>query len=179
VTELERDASWIDRALRAGAAGAWRWALASDEISWSGCIPQALGFGDRPHDYAALLALVHEADRDELARELQRAKTEGARLVSEFRPAANPERWVELSTESLADASGTITQIVGCMHEITPRKHGEEVLVEIAERVSDAHGSDFLQSLDQGVLESNVDFLPRPLTPRRLAEKVRSILDAE
>jgi PAS domain S-box-containing protein len=119
--------------------GSWRWEVKTDTVSWSqelyriaGMDPgmPAVSYKDHSKLYTAeswerLRAAVEEALRTGTPYELD----------LEMIRADSARRWLVARGEGHRDASGTVVQLRGTVHDITERKRTEEALRESEERL--------------------------------------------
>ncbi len=143
---VEPEHSWIDRAFGGGVAGAWRWDIQADEVTWSRSALEVLRDEDLGRTYAAFLQLVHPEDRDRVDATVLGSRSSGGRYSSEFRLAHDVERWIEARGHTVMDGERAV-EMLGWLHDISTRKAAEDALVQLAEGVSGTQGGDFLWSL--------------------------------
>lgn len=133
-------------ALLAGEVGAWTLEEGSDRVHVDAGLRRLFGL---PHARAALtraelLALVHDEDRDSLAGVLDRAWSEGAPFVLEFRIRTRvPEQRVVCRGMVLGDPPGP-RRLLGVTYDLTALQHLEQALEAgrkaLAERVLHLEG---------------------------------------
>jgi len=119
-------------ALSAGGMGTWDWDIRKGRVGWSndlekihGLEPGAFGgtFEDSNRD-------VHPEDRERVLESIQRAVTEGADYVLDYR-IVRPDgvvRWVSARGQVFRDESGKAVRMAGVCSDVTERKETERRL---------------------------------------------------
>lgn len=127
-------------ALQSAEMGAWDWNVTADEVTWNEQHFRLFGLEpvDQKLDAGFFLQLVHEADRQRVTGELQRAVNETGVYHAEFRARRdnNEEvRWMTGYGRVVEKQDGRSTRMVGVMYDSTERRlFTEELSRLVAER---------------------------------------------
>jgi PAS domain S-box-containing protein len=128
---LRQSEEWLRLALRAGAAAAWEWDLATDRLTWSQEHHEVLGTapGTEIATTESFLARVHPDDRVRAARGIARiARVDLPREVGmEFRIVrqSGATRWIRVQGRVLLDVGGRPSRAYGVVLDVTERKRAE------------------------------------------------------
>ncbi|HWD08441.1 MAG TPA: SpoIIE family protein phosphatase [Actinomycetota bacterium] len=105
--------------------GAWRWDLASGEVSWSDELYRILGLPPATNvTTGSYLAQVHPEDRDRVAAALERARLRGEPYLLEHRAVRADGSLARIRAQGRLDA-GTQT-VFGAAQDVTERRRAEE-----------------------------------------------------
>ncbi len=127
---LQRGEARLQQALVAADAGTWELDLFSGRESADGRYRELLGVsptGPLPEDLGA----IHPEDRPRVRAAEARALDRLEGLLVEFRPLANPSRWIELRGEMMQGPKARSARLVGIAVDVTPRKHAETARAEL------------------------------------------------
>jgi PAS domain S-box-containing protein len=134
---LHASAERLRLATRAAGLCLWDYRIIDDELDWSEECRGLFGLApDAPVTHAGFLAAVHPADRDRVARAIERTFHEYAEYDIEFRIVrpGGEVRWVAAVGDCLYDALGRAERFLGVMIDVTGRKRAEVALRESEER---------------------------------------------
>ncbi len=151
--DLQQKQNALARAQRIARLGSWDWDLASNEFVISDEARRILGF-EKDHDrisFAALLAVVHPADRDRVGHVLRsaidarRPEKFEHRIMLPGREVRVLQQQVELSV----DADGMPAMMSGAMLDVTERSRIEENLraATLAAETANRAKSQFLANM--------------------------------
>lgn len=162
---LEENRDVLSLALRGARMGVWSRDLRTQEIRWSRELEDLVGLSDGRFQasVAAFYARVHDDDRDAVRQAIERALTQRADYVVEFRlrHGDGEWRWMEGRGRALYDATGQALSMHGLFIDISTRKQNEALLTELNRQLSDAdrRKDEFLATLAHE--------LRNPLAPMR------------
>ena len=134
---LHASAERLRLATRAAGLCLWDYLIVDDALDWTEECRALFGLShDARVTHAGFLAAVHPADRDRVARAIERTFHEYAEYEIEFRIVRpdGEERWVAAVGDCLYDALGRAERFLGVMIDITARKRAEVALRESEER---------------------------------------------
>ena len=127
-----RDAKRImQAAMGAGRVFPWSWDVAGNRLSWILPPEPLLGpLPERASSYPDFRELVHPEDREAYLAAGRRALKGDSSYQCEFRMVAQDDtvRWIAARGETLRDAAGRVTRIVGVSVDISERKRAEAKL---------------------------------------------------
>lgn len=142
-------------AIRGANDGLWEWDLRTGSAYFSPRWKSMLGLAEQ-HPAAAIeewSSRIHPEDRKRTLAELDR-HLEGAseRFESEHRLQHHDGtwRWILARACAVRHANGKPHRLVGLITDISARKRSEEVLLELAESLSQVQGEDCLRRLVRG-----------------------------
>ncbi|WGG53026.1 putative bifunctional diguanylate cyclase/phosphodiesterase [Rugamonas sp. DEMB1] len=126
----------LAKAQRLTAIGSWEWRVEADQFSWSAEMYRicAVAPGGARHDFAGLMALVHEADRARIGKALRAALRDGDGYDAEHRIVRpdGSERIVHGKGSVSRDAEGRALAMSGTLQDITARKQAEARIDHLA-----------------------------------------------
>lgn len=137
----------LQLALSQGSMGSWDWTFQTDTIIWDGYTEQLLGFA--PHSFPgtkeAFLKVVHPEDQVRVIEEMLQAAQNHKDYIIEYRVIwpDGTVHWISARGHALYDENDFPYRMVGTMHDITTRKHAEEMFHFLAEA-----GRKLVSSLD-------------------------------
>ncbi len=116
--------------------GSWEWLAGRNTLSCSDELQRIHGFtpGQAGHDCSALLALVHEHDRDKVEQALHRARSEGQNYSMEFRIVRldGSVRQLFEQTDVEFDSAGSVLAVRGICHDITQQTEAAQRIHTLA-----------------------------------------------
>jgi phosphoserine phosphatase RsbU/P len=120
-------------ALSSAEMGTWDWDLAADAMWWDERMHALFGLPPRTFNgsYEDFLKLIHEADRERIREEFDRAISTRSAVDTEFRirwPSDASEHTVRIRSKVHGDPSEKIERIVGVAWDITERRETELAL---------------------------------------------------
>lgn len=125
VAALRRQEEHFRLALAAARMGTWEWQVGG-AVEWSSEVYEIFGVDRSGFDgsFEGYLALVHPAERDELAGTIQRALEEPERgdafeVQHRVPTPSGPVRWVHCQGRVLRDAAGQPTRMIGTIGDVT------------------------------------------------------------
>ena len=130
-TALRASDSELRFALEAGQFGAWRYDLASGEMTTSPVCRTNYGRdADTPFTYAELRAAVHPGDQARMTAAIEKSLVTGGPYDIDYRilTTAGEERWIQVRGRPTRGPDGAMTAMAGVSIDITERKAAEERL---------------------------------------------------
>jgi two-component system, cell cycle sensor histidine kinase and response regulator CckA len=122
----------LELALRAARMGTWHWNLKNDVMTWDEGLNQLYGVGltQQVSRLDQFLERVHEDDREQVRREIQRAVDETGAVNIEFRIVLpnGKIRWLSDKGRLVRDAAGAPLYLTGVCLDVTERRLMEERL---------------------------------------------------
>ncbi|GAB3667166.1 PAS domain-containing protein [Halopiger thermotolerans] len=155
---LEDAKSQLEAATEAGAVGTYEWDIESDTVTTDATFARTFGIDPAAaREGVSLdryLDSIHEADRDRVEAEIERAIETGGEAEAEFRVenADGEIRWVVARGRAECDADGRPVRFPGAVTDITERKRAELEL----ERYTDQLETLF-EVLPVGVIVADAD----------------------
>jgi PAS domain S-box-containing protein len=136
--ERRRSEERLALALEAAQAGVWDWDVEEGSVVWDENVERLFGLepGSFEGDFDGFIERVHPKDRENVARDLERAIEEGRQFACEFRisPDEGGERWILAMGDVLTDDAGNPSRFVGVDVDITERKE-RELHLRVIDRV--------------------------------------------
>lgn len=155
-------------AVDAADLGIWEWDVVADRVTWDARKHQM--FGLAPAAFAgtreAFFDLVHPADRDWLAADLERALTVATPYRNEFRVVTDRGvRWVANAGDVVRDDQGRAVRMLGVVRDITDSRLAQEAI-----RASEDRFRAFVETTRDWIWE--VDLEGRVLFSNRAVESM-------
>jgi PAS domain S-box-containing protein len=137
--ELLESQAMLALTMRSARMGAWSREIASEHTWWSDELEEIFGLprGGFSRTSNGFYDLVHEADRERVRLEVERAIAEKRDYAVEFRfhHADGSVRWMEGRGQAVYSDKGEAVRIYGIGIDITERKRAEEKLLEVQNRL--------------------------------------------
>ncbi|MEW6704356.1 MAG: PAS domain S-box protein [Pseudomonadota bacterium] len=140
--------------MEAAGLGVWEWDIERDQLQGCPVARAALGIAvSRPVRFAALLARLHPADREQVEATVRRAlqRPDGFRFEARVAGAAPGERWVMARGRAIGAAEGGATRMVGVLLDITERKAAERSRLEVEARLHEKQRLEAIGTLAGGI----------------------------
>ncbi|MBN1435570.1 MAG: PAS domain S-box protein [Sedimentisphaerales bacterium] len=118
-------------ALQGAGGGVWDWDVAPDKIWWSEEVYELWGVDrDTVLNLDAILALIHEEDRDLFKQTVERSISQHTDYHCEFRihHKSKGQLWMASYGRAIYDREGQAVRMLGITLDITERKQAEEKL---------------------------------------------------
>ena len=133
-------------ALESAEMGAWDWNVSKDIVTWNEQRFRLLGMmpAEKKLSSQSFLNCVHEADRQQVTKELQAAVNDTGIFHSEFRVVRGDgeKRWMTCYGKSVEQVDGKCTRLVGVMYDSTDRRGVTDELSRlVAERTMELQRS--------------------------------------
>lgn len=163
-------------ALSSAHLGMWDWDVRSGRQTWNGVQEQLFGmsYGSFGGAYDNFLERLHPADRERVARNVDRTLEQGANYEDEFRVVL-PDgqiRWLASSGRVYRDADGRAVRMTGVNFEVTDRKLAEEERLQLLERERAARAAAERTIERMSRLQTITSALAEALTFKQVADAV-------
>ncbi len=119
-------------ALSAGGMGTWDWEIGTGGVGWSAELEKIHGLepGTFGGTFEHSIRYIHPEDRDGVLESMQKAVTEGADHVLDYR-IVRPDgvvRWISARGQAFHDQTGRAVRMAGVASDVTERKETERRL---------------------------------------------------
>ncbi|MDX2212312.1 MAG: PAS domain-containing protein [Oculatellaceae cyanobacterium bins.114] len=155
---LRKNDAHLKTAQRIAQLGSWEFDLRTEQITWSDQVFRIFGrdLAMGPPSFEELQQQVHPDDRDPHQHVVQTTIETANSYEIEFRIYHCDEtlRYVQARGELVVDAMGQPTHLVGTVLDITERKHAEEELQNLSDRLALALKSGAIAIWDWNVTEN-------------------------
>ncbi|SDM44620.1 putative bifunctional diguanylate cyclase/phosphodiesterase [Allokutzneria albata] len=135
--EATQQAQALHRAQMLGRMGNWEWYLPDDRVVWSDALLDLVGHPPGTElDYAAYLSLIHEDDRPEFQRVVERSLRTGDQFTYTHRISradCGSELVFECFGEVVKDEAGRPVRMLGTAHDVTQSHRLHSELLRLSE----------------------------------------------
>ena len=121
------DMQSVGVALEAGQVGVWSWDIKSNDVTWSGDLPQIHGFSEGAFDgkFTSIQRSIHPEDQPEVSASIQESLRTGKPYRAQYRLAPSQDdqedRWVE-AIASVVQENGMAVRMLGICRDVTDRQ---------------------------------------------------------